>query len=451
MYLSIHPMKTSFWLLCIVSILSLQTTLAQTSLSGNWYINGRADQRATISQNGNNLIFTISNSSSNGYFTNNYTLYAKDWNTQAVLTTDSQAILWNNQLWTRNPSSGYPSIHGNWSVNGQGAYTIEQDNLFFFINFQGKKIAGYFTGAASLLVPEWSNATANISANGSQLTWSNQVWTKTGTSGPIVTGGTTKKLCRGELSTFYYASQLLGTVWGRAATEPGRLSADAIAACDVSLATVNSTLEFMGCIVFDRNRITNLRGILSTASSQQIVQQTEGIIRDLQAVVQNLRMSCDNGVHILSLYVGGVHLGAAQAWASSRQCQVVPIPAAIQSVIANHLTTASNALSPYSRCIPQFNFGGFSMVTLGSMNSILPHTQITGIETQLLWAIALSDCCCTCSPGQTVTDTTGGGSACDADCQKYCQSLGKQSGRFNGSAPCLMGVVSEPNRSCNCQ
>ncbi|RYU93403.1 hypothetical protein [Emticicia agri] len=443
-------MKTPFWTLCIIGTLSLQISIAQTSLSGTWYINGKTDQRASISQNGNSIVFAISGSSSNGYFTNNYTLYAKEWNTSAVLTTDGQAILWNNQLWTKSPFSGFPNISGSWSVNGQGAYTIEQDNIFFFINFQGKKVSGYFTGATSILVPEWNNTTATLSANGSQLTWNNQVWTKTGTSGPVVAGGITKKLCRGELSTFYYASQSLGTVWGRAATEPGRLSAEAIAACDAALVLLNATLEMMGCIVFDRNRITGLRSMLPSASSQQIVQQTEGIIRDLQAVVQSLRLSCDNGVSMLSLYVGGVHLGAAQAWASSQQCRAVPMPANIQSVIANHLTTASNALAPYARCIPQFNFGGFSMVTLGSMNSILPHTQITGIETQLLWAIALSDCCCTCSPGQTVTDV-GQGSACDAECQKYCQSIGKRSGRYIGSAPCLMGVVSTPSTNCNCQ
>jgi hypothetical protein len=446
-------MKTIFWLLCIASIFSSPLTMAQTALSGTWYVNGKADQRASIAQNGNNLSFAINGSTSSGYFTNSYTVHAKEWNTSAVVTTNAQAILWNNQLWTKSPYSGYPSIHGSWSVNGQVAYTIEQDNLFFFISYQGKKVTGYFTGPTSILVPEWNNTTANVSANGGQLTWSNQTWTKTGTTGPVVNGGgggITKKLCRGELSTFYYASQLLGTVWGRAATEPGRLSADAIAACDVSLATLSSTLEFMGCIVFDRNRITSLRSMLPSASSQQIVQQTESIIRDLQAVVQSLRLSCDNGVNMLSLYVGGVHLGAAQAWASSRQCQAVPMPVAIQTVISNHLTTASNALAPYARCIPQFNFGGFSMVTLGSMNSILPHTQITGIEAQLLWAIALSDCCCTCSPGQTVTDV-GQGSACDAECQKYCQSLGRQSGRYIGSAPCLLGVVSTPNTNCNCQ
>ncbi|MBA4853832.1 hypothetical protein [Emticicia sp. BO119] len=443
-------MKTFRWFLCVAGLISSQLTLAQTSLSGNWYINGKADQRASISQNGNNIVFAISGASSNGYFTNNYSIYAKEWNTAAVLTTDGQAILWNNQLWTRSPFSGFPNISGSWSVNGQGAYTIEQDNIFFFINYQGKKIAGYFTGTASVLVPEWSNATANISGNGSQLNWSNQVWTKTGTSGPVVTG-TTKKLCRGELSTFYYASQSLGTVWGRAATEPGRLSAEAIAACDAALVLLNSTIEMMGCIVFDRSRIATLRGMLPSASSQQIVQQTEGIIRDLQTVVQNLRLSCDNGVNMLSLYVGGVHLGAAQAWASSQQCRAVPMPANIQSVIANHLTTASSALAPYARCIPQFNFGGFSMVTLGSMNSILAHTQITGIEAQLLWAIALSDCCCTCSPGAAVTDTTVGGSACDTECQKYCQSIGRHSGRYIGSAPCLMGVVSTPTTNCQCQ
>ena len=443
-------MKTTFWFICLIGTMSLHTSFAQTSLAGTWYINGRADQTASITQNGNNFLFAINGSSSNGYFSNSYTLYAKEWNTSALLTTNAQAILWSNQLWTKSPYSGYPSIHGNWSVDGQGAYSIEQDNLFFYINFQGKKVAGYFTGPTSILVPEWSNATANLSANGGQLTWSNQTWTKTGTSGPVVTGGVTKKLCRGELSAFYFASQALGTVWGRAATEPGRLSTDAIAACDAALVLLNSTLDLVGCVVFDRNRINGLRGILSTASSQQIVQVTEGIIKDLQVVVQNLRLGCDNGVNMLSLYVGGVHLGAAQAWASSRQCMPTPMPAAIQSVIANHLSTANAALLPYSRCIPQFNFANFTMVTLGSMNSILPHTQIVGTETQLLWAIALSECCCTCSPGQTVTDTSVG-SACDAECQRYCQSMGKRSGKYIGAAPCLLGTVSEPNRNCNCQ
>ena len=436
-----------------------QNLIAQTQLNGNWYANGRADLPCTITQNGNNLVFTTSNARSNGYFTNAQTIFATEWNTSATLTTGASGILWNNQIWTRTPFSGYVSLQGTWAISAQPQeqYIIEQDNTCVFITYQGKKVLGYFTSGNTITVPEWNNANATISSEGATISWNNQVWTKTTTSPNTQTTtpatqtqqGTTQKLCRTELSAFYYAAQALGSAWGRMGTESPMLSADAVAACDAHLSLLDATLGVFQCIVFDRNRIRNLRGKLANTSTQQLVAEIETIIKDLQGVVQNLRLSCDNNVSLSALYVGGIHLGAAQAWASSRQCMPTPMPTAIQTVIQNHLLTASTALTPYAACIPNFDFSGFGRVMLGSMNSILPHTQIVGMETQLLWAIALSDCCCTCSPGQDVTPTTT--SACDAECERYCKSIGKQHGRFNGKTVCLLGVVSGgSSNGCDC-
>ncbi|WP_373550116.1 hypothetical protein [Haliscomenobacter sp.] len=376
---------------------------AQNQIVGTWYSNGRAEIPCTITQQANNLIFTIGTNSSNGYFTNATTVFATQWNASATLTTSGQGLLWNNQIWTRSPFSGYPSIAGSWGLAAypQELYPVEQDNTFFTLTYQGNKLPGFFTSANTITIPEWNNAIANVSPDGNSITWNNQVWIKKSgtTSPPVNIPPITQKLCRAELSSFYFAAQALGTVWGRLATAPPMLTPDAVAACSDALNTLEATLGIIQCIGFDRGRIQNLRGALAATGTRQLIVETESLIRDLQAVVQNLRLSCDYNVNFSALYIGGIHLGAAQAWASSRQCMPTPMPVAVQNVIQNHLTTARNALNPYSASIPQFDLSAFGRINLGSMNSILPQTQIAGIETQLLWAIALSEGCCTCSGG----------------------------------------------------
>lgn len=427
---------------------------AQNQITGTWYVNGRADLPSSIIQQGNNLVFTVGSNSSNGYFTSATTVFATQWNAAASLTAGAQGLLWNNQIWTRSAYAGYVSLQGNWSLSThpQEVYSFEQDNTFFTLTHQGKKLIGYFTSANTITIPEWNYATASIAADGSSVTWNNQVWVKTSAAITNTTGiintGATQQLCRAELSSFYFAAQALGSAWGRMGTEPAMLTPDAVAACTDHLNALDATLGIIQCIVFDRGRIRNLRGALANTATRQLIAETESLIRELQAAVQKLTLSCNNNVQLSSLYIAGLHLGAAQAWASSRQCLPTPMPMAVQTVIQNHLTTASTALSTYTACIPQFDMSGFGRVNLASMNSILPHTQIVGMETQLLWAIALSDCCCTCSPGGT---TGGGGSDCDAECERYCKSIGKQHGRFNGKTVCLMGVVSGGNSSgCDC-
>jgi hypothetical protein len=76
---------------------------------------------------------------------------------------------------------------------------------------------------------------------------------------------------------------------------------------------------------------------------------------------------------------------------------VPPIPPNIQGVILNHMTTARNGLIGFAACLPGFDFNIFNTVPVGSMNSIEPHTFVVGIHTAVLWNVALSDCCCTCT------------------------------------------------------
>ncbi|MDX2068609.1 MAG: hypothetical protein SFV55_09300 [Haliscomenobacter sp.] len=446
------PRFALFFATSILGMSSFPLT-AQNQILGTWYSNGRAEIPCTITQQGNNLVFTIGTNRSEGYFSNATTVFATQWNAYATLTTGGQGLLWNNQIWTRSPFSGYPSIAGNWGLAAypQELYPVEQDNTFFTLTYQGKKLPGYFTSANTITIPEWNNAIASVAPDGNSITWNKQVWIKKSgpTTLPVNTPPVTQKLCRAELSSFYFAAQALGTVWGRMATEPPMLTPDAVTACTEALNTLDATLGIIQCIGFDRGRILKLRGSLANTGTRQLALETENLVRDLQAVVQNLQVNADNNVHIGALYIGGVHLGAAQAWASSRQCLPSPIPAAVQNVIQNHLATARNALAAYSACMPQFDLAGFGRVNLGSMNSILPHTQIVGIETQLLWAIALSDCCTTCTG--TGTGSVGSGSDCDAECERYCKSIGKQYGRFNGRTICLSGVVSGGNSSgCDC-
>ena len=396
------PRFSLLFSICLLGMLPFQL-MAQNQIPGTWYSNGRAEIPCTITQQANNLVFTIGTNRSNGYFSNATTVFATQWNAYAALTTGGQGLLWNNQIWTRSPFSGYPSIAGSWSLAAypQELYPVEQDNTFFTLTYQGNKLPGFFTSANTITIPEWNNAIANVSPDGNSITWNNQIWIKKSgtTSPPVNIPPITQKLCRAELSSFYFAAQALGTVWGRLATAPPMLTPDAVAACSDALNTLEATLGIIQCIGFDRGRIQNLRGALAGTGTRQLIVETESLIRDLQAVVQNLRLSCDYNVNFSALYVGGIHLGAAQAWATSRQCMPTPMPVAVQNVIQNHLTTARNALNPYSASIPQFDLSAFGRINLGSMNSILPNTQIAGIETQLLWAIALSEACCTCSGG----------------------------------------------------
>ncbi|MEP7197325.1 MAG: hypothetical protein ABI851_12465 [Saprospiraceae bacterium] len=430
-------------------------------ISGTWYINGQANSPATVKQNGNKISLSYSENKSSGYFTTGSQIFMKEWNAYGDLSRDLNTITWNNQVWKRHPDQvEYPDISGSWYIDGESdsPCQISQNSFNLNFSFSNNSSTGYYYEANKIYATEWA-AYGEVSQDHNSIVWSNQTWTrssKTTTTNTQSQGP--NRFCRFELSTFYYAAQSLGAVWGRSATEPAIPTPIAIAAMKAHLGlAINSYLEYANCLQFDFKKLKALHANIHTMSSAQITRDVEIVIKELQSIIGSAPFSCDHGVSPSALYVGGIHLGAAQAWASSRQCMPTPMPANIATVIANHLSTANAALLPYEPCLHgqktngttplAFDFSTFAMVPLASLNSIEAHTFIVGIETQLLWAIALSDCCCSCSPSTPVQGT----SACDETCKEYCRQQGYQKGRFNGKTICLLGQVSGGNHEgCDC-
>jgi hypothetical protein len=431
-------------------------------ISGTWYAKGIASAPASITQNGNQLNFSYNQSNSSGYFSGNNQIFAKEWNAAATIEADGQTITWNNQVWKRNAII-VPNITGSWYANGDPnqAATVTQDGFNVSISFNSNNSSGYFYETNKLFIKEW-NAYGEVSTDANSISWNNQSWTRA--TGMVDQKGVNRRYCRFELAYFYAAAQLLGSAWGRSGTEPTTPTPIGIAAIDAHLNSVVQTLTtfnfsfFSDCIKNDLRRVTALRGRLRSMTSPQIAEELNSIILELQTSIGNAPFVCDNGVHPLALYVGGIHLGAAQAWASAQQCMPTPMPARIATIIRNHLTTASNALTPYAPClnalrmidqtmVPAFNFGSFAAVPLASLNSIEAHTNIVGIHTQLFSAVSLSPCCCNCAPKEITTPNTG--NECDKNCQEYCKQKGYQRGKYNGRVPCMLGVVHEGGCDCN--
>jgi hypothetical protein len=450
---------------CLLFIIPISIINAQNlpDISGNWFSNGDPNAVAVIKQDGNQLMFTYNQGNASGYFTGPNQVFAIEWNALGNIDSDLQTINWNNQVWKRKSHSqvNYPDISGNWYVGGDAANVckIIQDGFNLNFDLGGNHSTGYYYEGNKIYAKEW-NAYGEVLADNKSINWNDQIWSRsTRTQSSEI--NTTNKYCRFELSSFYYASQLLGAVWGRSATEPAMPTLEAISAMEAHISTAirvyssNEYFNFDKCLRYDLSKLKRLYGNLRGMSSAQIRKEIEDIIKELQLAIKNTTFQCDNNVHPYAIYIGGIHLGAAQAWASAQQCRPAPMSPVIASTIAAHLGEADKALRPYAPClqgqrsngamVPAFDFNTFAMVPLASPNSIAAHTFISGIETQLLWAIALSPCCCSCSAKQE----TGTDSACDSGCQSYCKQKGYQNGTYNGRAPCMLGVVQEGGCDCH--
>ncbi len=203
--------------------------------------------------------------------------------------------------------------------------------------------------------------------------------------------------CRESLSVFYAGMGGLGSAWGRTAHEPTIMTPGAISAIQGVLGSARDALMVMrDCIPFDMTKLNSLISRMPSLTNVRAEQEIRALILELQGIIARTNVVCDNGVTLSSLFVTGVHIGAAQAHASSRMCQPVPMPMALQTVIRNHLQTASDAFANFLPCVPGFSLTSFMAVPLGSMNSTEPHTHIVGLHTNLLWNISLSKCCCDC-------------------------------------------------------
>jgi hypothetical protein len=434
------PFTFSFLSVALFPVLSFSQQYPD--ISGTYYQNGNSAQIAYVIQNGKNITFQLGQSTSVGYFYTASQVYASTWNTYATISADLNTLTWTNQTWNRVPLSP-PNISGNWYQSNNTSYpvTITQNGKNLEFRTSNGSSKGYFYTNDRIYAIEW-NTYATYEASTRSIKWNNQTWTAATTQQPTTNTGTTKA-CRKELSVFFYAMDALGTTWVRPIFEPGMMAARTISDLQAAFSAADAGLSLFPCINFDRSRITRLSGSLNSLTGAQASKESEKIILDVQLAIRNAAISCSNGMSIEQLFIMGIHLGAAQAYASSRLCQPVPMPANIQSVITSHLQTARAAAATLTACMPDLNLNIFNNVPLASMNSTEPHTFIVGIITQTLWAVTLTDCCCTCQ------GTAAQGTSCNDACQAWCKQHGYANGQYTGI--CLLGVTSGSVGQSDCK
>jgi hypothetical protein len=205
------------------------------------------------------------------------------------------------------------------------------------------------------------------------------------------------QLCRTPLSVFFAGLSGLGAAWARTTCEPTVMSPTGVTDIQGALRNTRDGLDAMkDCYSFDTGELNSLIGRIPSLTNVQAEAEIHALVRKLQEIISRSNAVCDNRISILSLYVAAVHLGAAQAHSSCRQCQPAPMPMAFQTVIRNHLNTARDAFANILPCVPGVTLSQFDAVTLGSANSLAAHTHIVGLHINLLWNISLSDCCCDC-------------------------------------------------------
>jgi len=204
--------------------------------------------------------------------------------------------------------------------------------------------------------------------------------------------GAGKKACRTELSTFYQSMNSLGLCWGR-------LGSDAfvpamIAAVQTELGNVPSGITAISCLDFDVSKISAFSSKLPTMTRESAVAAIDALIKEIQASIMRARITCDRGALLESLFEVGIHLGASQAIASTFMCMTIPMD--WQGNMRNHLNLVSSGITGFGPCIPGVNAATAAGVPLSAMNAYEPFSIIVGLHMQVLWAVSLSDCCCSC-------------------------------------------------------
>ncbi len=288
----------------------------------------------------------------------------------------------------------FPGNANDWISIAPVGYKDDQSSYWYYT--EGKKTGTMpFPGLAegTYEVRSYIN---NAYVVQSRYTFTVEKGTGTSTTTTTTVTGTPSTLCRRELSTFYAGIGGLGSAWARAAHEPFMVPAGSIAAMQAVIKNAKTALEVVKCVPYDVAKIDALIAKLPSLTNAQCVSEIEFVIKDIQAAVAKVSLNCGNGSTLMSLYGLGIHIGAAQAHANSRMCQPAPMPAALQTVIFNHLQTAQTSFADFLECVPGFPLSSITDVPLNSAISIEPEMVIVGLHTNLLWNIALTDCCCSC-------------------------------------------------------
>lgn len=206
------------------------------------------------------------------------------------------------------------------------------------------------------------------------------------------TCGGGKKSCRTELSTFYQSMNSLGLCWGRLGSDA--FTATTIAGVQTELANVPVGITSIGCLDFDVSKISSYSSSLPGKTRVTAVNEIDALIKEIQASIMRAKVTCDRGALLESLFITGIHLGAAQGIANSFVCQ--SIPADWQGNLRNHLGLVSSGISGFGPCLTGVNPATAAGVPVGATNAYEPLSVIIGLHMQVLWAVSLTDCCCVC-------------------------------------------------------
>jgi hypothetical protein len=182
-------MKRILWFLLIISAVTAcsSSRMARAKnikedipdIAGTWYQNGDSNVACYIVQNKESLVFLSGNQTSNGHFKSSYELFAKDWNTNAILSTDHKTLKWKDRTWIKG-SFRYPDISGAWYENGEAAkkINITQEGTKLVMDNGTQKLNGYFYTTNGLYVLE-NNNYATFSPQKNTISWGNKSWLRT--------------------------------------------------------------------------------------------------------------------------------------------------------------------------------------------------------------------------------------------------------------------------------
>jgi hypothetical protein len=181
-------MKKILCLLLVASIITACTSRKASiknikeeipDIAGTWYQNGDSSVVCYIVQNEASLVFLSGNQTSNGNFKSSYEVFAKDWNANAILSTDHQTLSWKDRKWIKT-TFRYPDISGTWYEGGDAAkkITITQNETRLVMDNGSQKLNGYFYTTNALYVLE-NNNYATYSPQKISITWGSKSWVRT--------------------------------------------------------------------------------------------------------------------------------------------------------------------------------------------------------------------------------------------------------------------------------
>jgi len=148
-------------------------------IAGTWYHNGDTSLPCYIVQNQESLVFMAGGTTSSGSLRSSFTVFAKEWNANGVLSSDKSTITWADRKWVR-ATFHYPSISGVWYEDGEAAkkITITQRFTKLVMDNGIQKLHGYFYTTNAIYSLE-NNNYGVYNPLKRTLTWGNKVWVRT--------------------------------------------------------------------------------------------------------------------------------------------------------------------------------------------------------------------------------------------------------------------------------